>query len=181
MRFNVMDDDINRDLEILEKRAATLARPTEELDSQTNRVSLLEFAMIGQRYAVRLANVNAVTRVSEITAIPLVPKHIPGIIRRRGESIALVSLPFFFNENRGGIADADFAVIVQARGTRFALQVEEILGVSTVLSEDLKLPQDNFDPTHAAYVSRVTLDGLMILDLAALVEAKGFAVEKYSN
>lgn len=169
------------EMEILRKRAATLASPLEELDSLANLVSLLEFSMTGQRYAVYLENVHAVTRVSEITAIPLVPKHIPGIIRRRGESIALVSLPFFFDANRGGISDADFAVIVQVKGKRFALQVEEILGVSMVHGDELRRPQDNFDPTQVLYISAVTMDGLMILDLEALLDAKGFVVEKYSN
>ena len=177
-----MSDDYEiKDDEVLKKRAMALARPLEELDSRADLVSLLEFTMMGARYAVRLAHVSAVTRVSEITAIPLVPKHIPGIIRRRGESIALVSLPYFFNVNREGVSDSDFAVIVQVRGKRFALQVEEILGVMTILEEEMTLPQDNFDPSQISYISRVTLDGLMILDLDALVEAKGFAVEKYSN
>jgi purine-binding chemotaxis protein CheW len=167
--------------DVLKRRAELLARHTDEVDALDNQVALLEFTMMGQRYAVYLENVHAVTRISEITAIPLVPKHIPGIIRRRGESIALVNLPFFFNANRGGVSDADFAVIVQAKGKRFALQVEEVLGVTSLLGEDLMLPQENFDSAQVSYISRVTLDGLMILNLDSLIEAKGFVVEKYSN
>lgn len=167
--------------QMLAKRAEILAKPIEELSAQEQMVSLLEFSMIAQRYAVQLDYVQAVTRVSEITSIPLVPKHIPGIIRRRGESIALVNLSYFFNANRGGIADADFAVIVQVKGKRFALQVEEILGVATLKGENLRTPQDNFDPTQISYVSHVTVDGLLLLNLEAIVDADGFVVEKYSN
>ena len=177
----MVDELDKKSAEILAKRAEVLARPTEEMDAQDDLLGLLEFSMTAQRYAVPLENVQAVTRVSEITSIPLVPKHIPGIIRRRGESIALVNLPYFFNANRGGIADADFAVIVQVKGKRFSLQVEEILGVTTVKGEDLRIPQDNFDPTQIAYVSRVTMDGLIILNLESILDAEGFVVEKYSN
>jgi purine-binding chemotaxis protein CheW len=177
----VSDEIKTNDMEILKKRAAAIARPLEKMEYLANTASFLEFRMSGERYAVRLENVQAVTRVSEITSIPLVPKHISGIIRRRGESIALVSLPYFFDASREGVSDADFAVIVQAKGKRFALQVEEILGVMTLRKDDLLLPQDNFDPNQVTFIFRVTLDGLMILDLDALVDAKRFAVEKYSS
>ena len=166
---------------ILARRAEVLAMPIEELSAREAIVNLLEFSMTAQRYAVQLDYVQAVTRVSEITSIPLVPKHIPGIIRRRGESIALVNLAYFFNANRGGIADADFAVIVQVKDKRFALQVEEILGVTTLKGEELRAPQDNFDPTQISYVSHVTMDGLLVLNLEAILDADGFVVEKYSN
>lgn len=177
-----MSDTLDKkQAQILAKRAEILAKPLEELSAREEVVSLLEFSMITQRYAVQLDYVQAVTRVSEITSIPLVPKHIPGIIRRRGESIALVNLPYFFNANRGGIADADFAVIVQVKDKRFALQVEEILGVTTLKGEDLRIPQENFDPTQISYVSHVTMDGLLLLNLEAILDADGFVVEKYSN
>ena len=167
--------------DVLNRRAKNLAKPIAELEAQLAQVSLLEFSMLGQRYAVSLESVLAVTRVLEITPIPLVPKHITGIIRRRGDSIALVSLPYFFNASRGGISDADFAVIVQVKGKRFALQVEEIIGVTALAVDSLKPPQDNFDPTQISYISKVTLDGLMVVSLDALIDAEGFVVEKYSN
>jgi len=175
------DSSNNRDeavLDVLNRRAETLAKPIEQVESREEWTSLLAFIMLGKRYAVDLGQVVSVTRILEITAIPFAPRHIPGIIRRRGESIDLVNLSYFFNSDRTGISDADFAVIVQARGKRFALQVEDIVGANVVKIADLLLPQDNFDPAQLPYVSRVMLDGLVVLDLDALIQAKGFAAEK---
>ncbi len=162
---------------ILNERAIELAKRIEK-HAEEHTQSLLEFTSMGQRLAVHLHRVTAVIRITEITPIPLVPKHISGIIRRRGESIALVNLMRFFNSDQEGISDADFAVIVTGGKRRFALQADDILGVSSVPTEALKRPQENFDKAQHPYISWVTLDGLVLLNLDKLVEAKGFVAEK---
>lgn len=163
--------------EILKRRATDLARGLEKQALAEDVVPLLEFSLMGSRFAVRLHRVEAVTRIGEIFSIPLAPKHIPGIIRRRGQSLALVSLRHFFHARAEGIADADFALIVVAGSKRFALQVEEIVGVLHLSWSTLSPPPDNYDPAQAPYVAGVTRDGLSVLDLEALVEAKGFSTE----
>ena len=163
---------------LLVQRAEHLARPIEEIESHEQSTTLLVFTLLGKPYSVPLSHVISVMRIQEVTSIPSAPKHIPGIIRRRGESIGLVNLALFFHADRSGIADADFAVIVQAMGLKFALQVEDILGAASVRNADLLAPQDNFDPAQFPYIRCVKLDGLAVLDLDALVQAKGFVAEK---
>jgi purine-binding chemotaxis protein CheW len=178
---HVMNDNRDIDRAILLKRARELAKPIEGQETEEDKPALLEFSTMGQRYAVKLSQVTAVLRILEITAIPLVPKHIPGIIRRRGESIALINLTYFFNADQTGISDADYAVVVRGAGKQFALQVDDVLGVILVPVESLKPPQDNFDPAQQPFISGVTLDGLMLLDLDSLVKARGFVSEKSAN
>jgi chemotaxis signal transduction protein len=163
---------------ILEQRARKLAEQIETLEKLDDTVALLEFSIMGGRYAVPLKKVHAVTKILEITSIPLVPRHIPGIIRRQGESIALVNLEYFFHSDKTGIFDADYAVIVTGAGKRLALQVVDVIGVVLVSEKELSSPQDNFDASQAPYVSAVTLGGLIVLDLDALVQARGFTAEK---
>ncbi len=164
--------------ELMKRRAEELSRPVEQTESREGMSTLLVFILMGKRYAVELGSVVAVTRIHEITSIPSAPKHIPGIIRRRGESIGLVNLTYFFNSERTGISDADFAVVVQAKKRRFALQVEDIVGAATVRDAELLRPQHNFDQSQLPYVSSVMLDGLVVLDLDALISAKGFVADK---
>jgi chemotaxis signal transduction protein len=163
---------------VLEERARKLAHKIEKVDHRDDIIALLEFSVMGLRYAVPLSRVHAVTQISDILSIPLVPRHIPGIIRRRGESIALVNLEYFFHSDKTGISDADYAIIVTGASKRFALQVEDIAGVALLSDKDLMPPQDNFDPTQAPYASAVTIDGLIVLDLDSLVRARGFNAEK---
>ena len=165
----------NVDRQMLRTRAVEMAKPAaEQQDESRYTAPLLEFVLMGMRYAVYLKKVEAVLRIGDIVTIPLTPKHISGIIRRRGESVALVSLRHFFNPDTKGVADADFAVIVLAGGKRFALQVEDIEGVIRLTKESLQPPPENFDATQASHISGITTDGLAIIDLTSLVETSGF-------
>jgi chemotaxis signal transduction protein len=169
-----MTDLSELDVETLKRRAEVLARPFEESIAHTDKLSLLEFSLMGSHYALELARVTLAMRIGEILSIPLAPKHLQGIIRHRGESIALVSLKHFFHPETEGVFDSDFAVIVSARETRFALQVQDIRGVSTLELTELQAPPDSFDPSQLAYVKGITLAGMIVLDLESLVQAPGF-------
>ena len=169
-------DDL--DLEVMRRRAAELAAPEVRDQRPEHTVALLEFSMMGTRYAVALEKVDAVTRIGEIHSIPLTPRHITGIIRRRGETIALVSLRHFFHPDAEGIADSDFALVARARGKTFALQVDEIEGVSRRPLDDILDPPENYDRAQAPYLAGVTTDGLSVIDVDRLVAAEGFAATR---
>jgi len=166
------------DLELLERRAAELAAPRSDDREAEETRPLLAFSMFGARYAVDLDKVDAVTRIGEIHTIPLTPKHISGVIRRRGETIALVSLRLFFHPEAEGIADSDFALIARVSGKRFALQVDDIEGVSHLPRSELKAPPDNFDRAQVPYLFGVTNNGLVVIDLARLLAADGFSAHR---
>ncbi len=168
-------EDVDR--RILKARATQLAEPQEQYDQSEESPPLLEFKIMGMRYAVYLEKVEAVTRIGDIVSIPLTPPHISGVIRRRGQSIALVSLRHFFHPNTEGLADADFAVVVIASGKRFALQVEDIEGVIRLIEDRPLPPPDNFDPTQTPFLAGVTTAGLAIVDLESLVVSERFSME----
>lgn len=165
------------DKSILERRAEALAQPRDAIEAVGEAISILRFSLMGREYAVPLGDVEAVLRIGGIVSIPLTPKHIQGVIRRRGQTIALVSLWRYFHPEYEGLVDADFAVVVFAGGKRFALQVEEIEGVVRLPRRALLPVPDNFDRAQVAYVTSVTLDGLTILDPARLAAAGGFGMD----
>ena len=166
------------DRETLERRAAALSKPLEDDSDAEETVTLLTFTLMGSSYAVFLSTVEAVTRIGDIFAIPLTPKHIAGVIRRRGQTIALISLRHFFHPETEALVDSDFAVISIVQNKLFALQVEEIEGVQSVAVSDLAPPPENFDRTQAPYLYGVTGDGLAVLDLEAMLAAEGFGMDK---
>jgi purine-binding chemotaxis protein CheW len=173
----------NRDWEdvderLLKRRAEELAKRLEQEEVSVAHVALLEFSLMGLRYAVHLDKAESVSKIGDIVSIPLTPRHFSGIIRRRGQSIALVSLRHFFHADAEGISDADFALIVSVLGKRFALQVEDIQGVAYLEENRLLPPPDNFDPAQLPYVVGVTIEGLVVIDLESLVRTEGFGTEK---
>ena len=169
--WDTVDDDL------LNRRAKELGKLLEHDEISAEQIDFLEFSLMGLRYAVHLDKVESVSKIGEIVSIPLTPRHFSGIIRRRGESIALVSLRHFFHSDAEGIADSDFALIVSVRGKRFALQVEDIQGVVHLDQNRVLKPPDNFDPAQQPFVVGVTIDGLIIINLDSLAETEGFGTE----
>jgi purine-binding chemotaxis protein CheW len=168
---------IDVDSSTLKRRAELLAHPRAAGDTAAETIALLQFTLMEASYAIPLDDVEAVLRIGHIVSIPLTPKHIQGVIRRRGQTIALTSLRHFFHPEFEGIADADFAVIVVAGGKRFALQAEEIEGVVHVPKADLVQAPDNFDRAQAPFVVAVTTGGLTILDMERLVGTSEFGMD----
>lgn len=163
---------------LLEQRAALLAQKRQHTASQEEFITMLEFRDLDTHYAVELEKVEAVGRIGEIFPIPLTPKHILGIVRRRGQSRALVSLRRYFSPQAAGLADADFAVYARAGGKRFALAVDEILGVAQLPLSEKREVMDNIDPRVAPFLSGVSFDGVLLIDLDSLVDTEGFGTRR---
>jgi chemotaxis signal transduction protein len=162
---------------VLAKRAELLAQPRIVKDAVVETMAILRFTLMSQNYAVPLDVVEAVLRIGDIVSIPLASKHIQGVIRRRGQTIALVCLTRYFHPEFEGLIDADFAIIVFAGGKRFALQVEEIEGVVHYPKSALVPAPDNYDRAQAPYVIAVTTEGLTVLDVERLALADDFGMD----
>lgn len=165
------------DAAILKARAKQLAQPVAVKDQNKEKITVLEFLIMNDVYAVELHLVEAATRIGDIFPVPFTPRHIPGIIRRRGQTIALVSLERFFYPTQEGVMDMDFAIIVTVRGKRFALQAAEIKGVFHLKKELVQTPPDNMNSARAPYLAGITRDGLLILNLERIVTANGFGTQ----
>jgi chemotaxis signal transduction protein len=173
-----MSDDFEElDKSVLARRAEALAKPRTDTGAVVETVAILRFSLMSQDYAVPLDAVEAVLRIGEIVSIPLTPKHIQGVIRRRGQTIALVSLRHYFHPEYEGLVDSDFAIIVVADGKRFALQVEDIEGVVRIPKSAFLPAPDNFDTAQSPFVIAVTTEGLTILDVGRLVAAGNFGLD----
>lgn len=164
--------------QVLAERAKRLAEPEVDQDLLAESVSLLQFRTISSAYAINLSAVDAVIRITDIFPVPLTPKHIPGVIRRRGVTTALVNLRFFFYPSMEALIDEDFAIVVVARNKTFALQVEEIDGVFPQLKSGIHPVPESFDKVQSPFISGVTMDGLAILNLEQLLLAEGFGTSR---
>ncbi|MBN1653195.1 MAG: chemotaxis protein CheW [Deltaproteobacteria bacterium] len=169
-----LDERAERD--ILRWRALRLARSLRTAVARQRIETFLEFRMMGLRYAVYLNRVVVVRKVDDVFDLPNTPPHITGLIQHRGQAIVLISLPRFFYPNARGIADADYAMVVQVNKKRFALQVEDIEGVRPLDSASLSTPSESLASEQVVYISVVTADGLAVVDLEKVVQAEGFAL-----
>ncbi len=171
-----MDDrKLELELSLLKNRAERLAVPVEASEHNLEQEKLLVFNTMESRFAVPLAQVEAVTRIADIIPIPHTPPHIQGVIRRRGQTIALVNLRFFFNPDAEALVDEDYAVVVQAKGKLFALQVEDVEGVAVELKSEIFVPPESYDQKLRPYLLGITItEDTAILNLDAVVTTPNF-------
>ncbi|NLN62871.1 MAG: hypothetical protein GX146_08340 [Myxococcales bacterium] len=168
--------DIERKL--LEARAQRLAAPIERQQQKSHAHALLLFNSVDTNFAIQLSHVEAVMRIADIFPIPHTPAHISGVIRRHGQTFALVNLRRFFYPQTEALIDEDFAIVATIHRKTIALQVTEIEGVTQLSQATFLPPPENLDKALAPYVTHTTAQGLLLLDLSALVLAEGFGTTK---
>lgn len=160
--------------EILQNRAVQLATPYEAVDENLEVTRVLVFFAMGSKFAVPLVQVEAVTRIVDIFPIPHTPAHIPGVIRRRGKTIALVNLRFFFYPGTEALIDEDYAVSVKIKNKLFALQIEDVEGVVQLPTSTILPIPDNYDSALKPFLSGITDQELAILNLDEIVTTPNF-------
>lgn len=166
---------------VLTQRASRLAKPLHQEDENLEEIRMLVFSAMGSRFAMSLSAVEAVSKIIDIIPIPHTPAHIPGVIRRRGQTIALVNLRFFFYPQTEGLIDEDFAVSVLVKNKLFAFQVEDVDGVLPLSKSDILPVPDSYDKAIGQYLKGITQDGLAILDLKKIVLTEGFGTSKIED
>ncbi|MBO8126058.1 MAG: chemotaxis protein CheW [Firmicutes bacterium] len=140
--------------------------------ASSGEIQLVVFKLNDEEYGVPVQNVQEIIRMTQITKIPKTPKHVTGVINRRGDIIPIVDLKNFF-ELETSDADDDTRIVVVEVG-------DKILGVIVDhVSEVLRLPEDAIEPpprlserAEAAYFAGIGKQGdrlIMLLDLPKIV------------
>lgn len=128
------------------------------------------FTVDEQRYALRLASVERVARLVEITPLPGAPEIVPGMINVRGRLIPVVSMRRRFRLPEDG-PEANAVLIIASTAKRsVALMVDAAIGIVTCPEADL-IGAEQILPGIAHIQGVVKLpDGLLLIhDLDTLL------------
>jgi chemotaxis signal transduction protein len=119
-----------------------------------------------------------ITAPFEVTPLPCAPVHVPGAVRVRDMGIPLLDLPTLFGARREGPAAATpLAMIVSHPGGRFAVPVDELVGLTAAAEESFSAV-DVQHPTAEGVFSRLYLppDGHgaeVLIDVEAVARIAG--------
>jgi purine-binding chemotaxis protein CheW len=97
---------------------------------------LVTFRIDMEEYGVRIANVQEINRMTEITKIPRAPYYVEGIVNLRGNIIPALDLRRLFQLSEKQITDATRIIIVDLDGKRTGIVVDS---VSEVVKFEKKL------------------------------------------
>ena len=118
---------------------------------------LIVFGLQGQRYALRLAAVERIFAVAEITALPSAPTIVMGVINVQGRVIPVVDVGKRFGLLERDIELSDRLIVARTSRRSVALLVAAVFGVIDCPQAQITAPGGIL--AHAQY-----LDGVVKLD-----------------
>jgi len=155
--------------EILHRRALALARTPARPAPAATALELLEFSLAGERYALESRLVADVQPLRNLTPLPCTPAFVLGLVNLRGRIVAVLDLKRFFELPQRGLTNLDRVILVQGNGLDLGLLADGIVGMCTLQADRLGPSLATLQGIRADYVRGVSAEGLIVLDLPAIL------------
>lgn len=136
---------------------------------------LVTFKIDSEEYGVKIANVQEINRMTEVTKIPRAPYYIKGIVNLRGNVIPALDLRSLFKLPDKQVTDATRIIIVDFNGKRTGIVVDSVSEVLRFEKTLIEAPPDVLSSgIDSDYVEGVgKLDGgkrmILILDISKVL------------
>jgi len=136
---------------------------------------LVTFRIDSEEYGVKIANVQEINRMTEVTKIPRAPYYIDGIVNLRGNVIPVLDLRKLFNLPDKQVTDATRIIIVDYNGKRTGIVADAVSEVlrfeKTLIEPPPDVLSNGIDSDYVGGVGK--LDGgkrmILILDISKVM------------
>lgn len=114
----------------------------------------LTFTLGGEMFAIGILNIKEILEYGQLTAVPMMPSFIRGVINLRGSVVPVVDLSVRFGGNASEVTKRSCIVIIEV-ATEDSRQYLGVV-VDTV-SEVLAIPESEIEPTPS-FGARIRVD-----------------------
>jgi len=165
--------------EILTARAKLITgRRSDKDDPSGNDLSVIEFMLSPERYAVEEQFVGEVLLLKELTPIPGVPNYVTGIANIRGRIISILNLKMLLGISSKGITELNRIIILKSNRMEFGILADSILGSRSFPAGQLAGKPVTLKGDASRYVKGITAEGLVLLDCAQLLSDKSITINQ---
>ncbi len=165
------------DQDILLARARELARPTAREASTEGRLSVVEFHLAHECYAIESQYVAEVFPFGDITPLPGTPAFVVGIVNFRGSVLSVIDLKFFFQLPMKGLNDRNRAIVLRSGRMEFGVLVDAMRGTRRIAQVELQEALPTLSGIREKYLKGVTPDGVVVLDGGKLLSDDALVVK----
>jgi purine-binding chemotaxis protein CheW len=166
--------DDTRVRRVLDERARRLATPPADA-APVDSLEVLTFTLSSSRYAIAHAFIHEVVRLQSMTPVPDAPTCVAGVTNHHGNVLPLIDLRSTLGLPSTRLNDLSRIIVLGERSVEFGLLAERTEDTRAIAHTALqRLPGDARGDHHL--YRGVTADGLMVLDGAALLADRRFAV-----
>lgn len=162
---------------ILKARARELARGEQE-KTIGECVEVVEFLLAHESYGIESCYVREISPLKEITPVPCTPQFVLGVINVRGQIVSVIDMKKFFDLPEKGLTDLNKVIIVHDETMEFGILADSILGVRKISREEIQPPLPTLTGVGAEYLTGVTKEPLVILDMAKILSSKNLVVHE---
>jgi purine-binding chemotaxis protein CheW len=162
--------------QLLKARARELARNGEKEKPVGESIEVVEFLLAYEKYGIESSYIREIYPLRELTPVPCTPPFVLGIINVRGEIVSVIDMKKFFALPERGLTDLNKVIIVRDDKMEFGILADAILGVRSILREEIQASLPTLTGIRAEYLTGVTKEPLVLLDVAKMLSAKNLLV-----
>ena len=175
MSFYNYFDEAQR--EILRERARRVATAAQENNTIAVREVLLARVQ-NERYMLPVEAVLAVYENALVTPIPCVPAFVAGLVNLRGHLVPVLDLASLLNVTRSPDQVASTIVVAAAHDYQVGLLVDQANDVQAIAEEQILPVPITLELGHETYLQGVTVEGVALLNLHAILSDPALNVDQ---
>lgn len=172
--------------EVLERRAAALARVTRHEEAAASAGNVMVFEAGGTRYGVDLDRIREVQPLDQRTwsRIPCTPDFVVGAVNIRGHIYSIVDISTYLGGQQKEIPDTAHVLLASAGSTdrgetmEICLLANDLPASRSLEEGQVKPPTTAISPRAQPFVRGVTTDIVLVLDLDRLLSDPGLIVNE---
>lgn len=155
---------------ILRQRAHALAHQgLEESTPVSETAEVLTFHLGQEAYAIDVRFVHEARPLEQLTPVPCAPDFVAGVVNLHGDILSLLDLRKYLGVQQEGITDLMQIIVVEAAGLKLGILANRVDTVTWLPREDFEEPPATLAGAKAGYVRGVSAEGLILLDLEAIL------------
>ncbi len=164
---------MKEDKTILQERAQIIVgRKKQTVEGENQKISIVEFLLTPERYALDEKYISEVFFLKDITPIPGTPAFVMGVINLRGRIVSVINLKSLFNLKDRGLTELNKVIVIQNENMEFGIVSDAIMGSRTIDINQLSSPPLTLQNNGSEFITGITTDGLILLNAATLLTSK---------
>jgi purine-binding chemotaxis protein CheW len=166
---------------LLKARAKALSQEIIQEDAGQQYLEVVEFRLVGEVYGIETSYIREVYPLKELVPVPGTPPFFLGITSVRGQILSVIDIKRLFNLPDKGLTELDKIVIVRNGEVELGIRADVILGMRSIPQGDIQPSLPTLAGIREKYLSGITKDAVIILDIQKLLADENFIVQSEVN
>lgn len=163
---------------VLRQRARRLAQPLPALRPDSDRIDVLAFNLLDERYAIETRCVQELVRVTGLTEVPGVPDVVAGIVNLRGQVLVVFNVRPLFGLASRAATQASRILVCGHDSPDLGILVDDVHAVLRLSVRDIETNADWSSDHVNALVRGVAREAMIVIDGPALLADQRLFVDQ---